>query len=306
MKVSVIIPCFNVEKYIRDCLDSVFAQEHRDIEVICVDNNSTDLTYLILEEISRQNKGMKLIRESKSGACNARNAGLQMAAGEYIQFLDADDLLLPEKISRQIKIVEDAQPAPEAVIGDYTRIAVGGAEREFNSETSDNLLALLNSRLGITSSILWNNKFIGTIGGWNPLYESSQEYELLFRVLKNGGAVAFDNGSFTQVRDRPEGMNISSENLKGNWKTYCRLRAEIIFWILEKKIHPDKMNSYYQSLFDSIRILAAYDLKEAVTIYNKNIPGDFVPARSAVTSNSYLFFYRIFGFRAAEQLKKII
>lgn len=91
VKVSVIIPMYNAEEYIDDMLDTVLGQTMREIEVICVDDGSSDSTYSIVEKRAAQDARLTLIKQPNSGAGTARNAGLSAARGEYIAWLDADD-----------------------------------------------------------------------------------------------------------------------------------------------------------------------------------------------------------------------
>lgn len=90
-KVSVIIPVFNVEKFLRECLDSVINQTLKDIEIICVNDGSTDSSRQIIEEYALHDHRIKLINQSNHGLPYARNRGLENALGEYIYFLDSDD-----------------------------------------------------------------------------------------------------------------------------------------------------------------------------------------------------------------------
>ena len=89
-KISVIIPVYNVEKYLRECLDSVINQTLKDIEIICINDGSTDKSLEILEEYKNKNR-ITILTQSNSGAGVARNNGLKVANGEYIAFLDGDD-----------------------------------------------------------------------------------------------------------------------------------------------------------------------------------------------------------------------
>lgn len=93
-KVSVIIPVYNSEKYLRQCLDSVLQQSLKDIEIICVDDGSKDNSLKILHEYEAKDPRIMVIAQSNHGAGIARNNGLEYAHGEYIHFLDADDYLL--------------------------------------------------------------------------------------------------------------------------------------------------------------------------------------------------------------------
>jgi len=91
--ISVVIPVYNVEKYISACLDSVVNQTFTDIEIICVNDGSKDNSLKILEKYSSNDKRIKIINKENGGAASARNTGMENAAGKYIYFLDSDDYI---------------------------------------------------------------------------------------------------------------------------------------------------------------------------------------------------------------------
>ncbi len=92
IKISIIIPVYNVEKYLRRCLDSLINQTLQDIEIICIDDCSTDNSLNILQEYAERDKRIRVITsEQNSGAAVARNRGLEIAQGEYLGFVDSDD-----------------------------------------------------------------------------------------------------------------------------------------------------------------------------------------------------------------------
>ena len=90
-KVSVIIPVYNVEKYLGPCLDSILGQTLNNIEVICVDDGSTDRSLDILREYEKRDARVKVLTQPNTNAGAARNKGIQQARGEYLSFLDSDD-----------------------------------------------------------------------------------------------------------------------------------------------------------------------------------------------------------------------
>ena len=94
MKLSIVIPVFNVENYLKHCLDSVFSLELDDFEVICVNDGSTDNSQTIIESYSDRYQNIRIIKKENGGLSDARNTGLRYARGEYIFFLDADDSLM--------------------------------------------------------------------------------------------------------------------------------------------------------------------------------------------------------------------
>lgn len=106
-KVSVIIPVYNVEKYLAECLDSVLNQEYPDMEIICIDDCSTDYSKAILDKYKDRNTCIKIVYNSKNkGLSAARNIGLDFAKGKYILFLDSDDCLEKNALFRMIECAE--------------------------------------------------------------------------------------------------------------------------------------------------------------------------------------------------------
>ena len=92
-KVSVIIPVYNTEQYLRECLDSVVNQTLKDIEIICVNDGSTDNSGRILEEYAEKDSRIKVIHKENTGSANSRNVGIEIATGEYLGFIDSDDYI---------------------------------------------------------------------------------------------------------------------------------------------------------------------------------------------------------------------
>lgn len=92
-KLSVIVPVYNVEKYLKECINSIINQTLKDIEIICVNDGSTDNSLKILEELSQLDNRIKIINKENGGLASARNAGMKVASGEYYTFIDSDDFI---------------------------------------------------------------------------------------------------------------------------------------------------------------------------------------------------------------------
>lgn len=95
-EISVIIPVYNVEKYLNECLDSVLAQTFKDFEVICVNDGSTDNSPEILRQYADKDQRVKIVTQSNQGLSMARNNGLKEACGRYVYFVDSDDAIHPQ------------------------------------------------------------------------------------------------------------------------------------------------------------------------------------------------------------------
>ena len=106
-KVSVIIPVYNTEKYLRECLDSVVNQTLKDIEIICVDDGSTDGSLTILEKHREKDPRITVFTQPNSGQSAARNTGMRYARGEYIYFIDSDDLIELNTLEKAARVASD-------------------------------------------------------------------------------------------------------------------------------------------------------------------------------------------------------
>ena len=100
MKFSVVIPVYNLEQYLEQCLESIKGQDFIDYEVVCVNDGSTDHRRAILEDWSAKFPQMKVIDRENGGLSAARNTGLEVAQGEYVVFVDSDDWVEPTMLSR--------------------------------------------------------------------------------------------------------------------------------------------------------------------------------------------------------------
>jgi glycosyltransferase involved in cell wall biosynthesis len=121
-RVSVIIPSFNSVQYLADAVKSVNAQTYSAVECIVIDDGSTDRTTALLEDLSTLYPGLRMLRKANGGPSSARNMGLSHCTGQFVSFLDADDLLLPNKIERQVAFL-NAHPDIGFVYGDYLVVA---------------------------------------------------------------------------------------------------------------------------------------------------------------------------------------
>ena len=117
VKISVIIPVYNVKKYLRDCLDSVVNQTIKDIEIICIDDGSTDGSLDILNKYSMNDKRFKILVHENLGPSVARNKGIKIASGKYITFVDSDDYLLNEDYLEKLYNACEKYNADIAVAG---------------------------------------------------------------------------------------------------------------------------------------------------------------------------------------------
>jgi len=169
--VSVIIPVYNCEKYITDAVDSVLAQTHRSIEIIVVDDGSTDKTK---EALAAYGDRIKYIYKENGGPASARNVGIKMSKGQFIAFLDADDMWVENKLEQQLIDIDDA-----GMVG--SGVKPGLPHPVFLSYKE---LLLKNSF--INSSVLVKRECFDRVGCFDerPQFKAVEDWDMWLRISK--------------------------------------------------------------------------------------------------------------------------
>ena len=106
-KVSVIVPVYNTEKYLPQCLDSIINQTFTDFECICINDGSTDNSLSILEEYAKKDSRIRIISQKNAGLSNVKNVGIKNATGIYITFIDSDDFVSLDYIEKLFKCIDE-------------------------------------------------------------------------------------------------------------------------------------------------------------------------------------------------------
>ena len=97
-KVSVIVPVFNVEKYLKQCIESILSQTYRNLEILLIDDGSTDSSGIICDQYGEKDQRVKVVHKKNGGLSSARNMGIDAATGAYIAFVDSDDSVCSQYI----------------------------------------------------------------------------------------------------------------------------------------------------------------------------------------------------------------
>lgn len=292
--VTIVITYIDELDYLKESLQSALAQQLKDAEIIVVCNdpvaNHESFT------LAPDNPEVIWLHEPIRGSAAARNAGLHHAKGEWIQFLDVDDLLLEGKIAHQLD-----QNANGAVVSPHTFKRLNGLKKKSRWITDDIWSGLLNSGLGSTSSMLWNKAAVIQAGGWSSKYQSHQEYDLLFRLLKSGFTIASVDKRDTIVRERKKGsITLMTKPIRA--KEGIRLREEMWSYLSEKDLGtPERKDAFLQYVFRQLRGMYLTDPVAAKTMYNKYYSdGEFVPEKGKIAF--YNFMYKSMGFQRTESV----
>ena len=188
-KVSVVMPVYNGERFLRESLDSVFAQTFQDFEVLCVDDGSTDNSAAVFEQYGVR---IRVLRQKNAGQSAARNAGVILAKGQYIAFLDQDDLWYPSKLLRQLAAIE-ANSRVVLVHCDFDRIDEKGRmvqERAGTIERASALASPMGQLIGealiFPSAMLIRREGFARSGGFHAELQGFEDFDLIARLKQQG------------------------------------------------------------------------------------------------------------------------
>lgn len=251
-KVSVILPVYNAEKYLRQCLDSIVCQTLQDIEIICVDDGSSDASLEILREYGEKDSRVKVVPQKNGGAGAARNNGLRIATGEYLSFLDSDDFFEPN-------MLEEAYNAAEQYTADF--VVFNSNHYHMDKDAFVEVSWALRKKdippyMPFSYRQLTDNVFKTFVGwAWDKLYRRSfvQEHNIWFQEQRTSNDMLFvftallvakriaivDKVLAHQRRGGSESLSVTREK---SWHCFYdalnalkkRMEAENIFWELEK------------------------------------------------------------------------
>ena len=191
--VSVIVPTHNSGRWIADSIRSINGQTYPHLEIIVVDDGSGDDTVRIIKDLEIK---LILIERENRGVSSARNAGLEKAAGRYIAFLDADDLLEAESVEERVKFLED-NPECGYVFTDAVEFDESGDLRLFLDQfpwlnlEKDQFVQLLEKCYPLTSSIMLRREILDKVGGFDTRLKHAEDLELLMRIalVSRGGMI---------------------------------------------------------------------------------------------------------------------
>ncbi len=187
-RVSVVIPCYNAARTLAQAVDSALAQTHPDVEVVIVDDGSTDESATVA---ARYGTRVRVVRQPNRGLSAARNAGVEAATGTYVTLLDADDVLLPECLARRVALL-DAEPQLGLVAGWFREIDVDGAPIERTPELRQvwreaPFRQAVRRNWGPPVGWTFRRDAYFRVGGFDPLLRSCEDWDFVIRVASRYG-----------------------------------------------------------------------------------------------------------------------
>lgn len=298
--VTIGIPCYNSARWIKAAVESALAQDWLKKEIIVVDDGSTDGSREILRGFG---DAIRVIYAEHKGSNPARNQILREAKGEWIQYLDADDVLLPEKITRQFEEAEAGQNCD--VIYSPVWIDQNNERRASELDPQLDIYSLwIAWELPQTGGCLWRREALEKINGWNESIPCCQEHELYLRALKSGLRFRFAPTPNAVYR-------IWSDD------TLCRRDKRLVIKVKTGLI--DDMRAWLElhnlwtpvanvvagrACFEMSRSLVQYGLGGADAYHQARRELGLIAATGPAAPQSYRFIYKIAGFKAAERIAR--
>lgn len=198
--VSIVIPTYNQAQYLSEAIESALAQTYRPLEVIVVDDGSTDETPFLLKAYAGQ---VISLRQENCGLAAARNTGWRASHGEYLLFLDSDDRILPEKIARHVARL-DANPDWALDYSAWQHVTQDGRNvlRESRPRREGHLLKalLLREFFFYASSAVIRQKCLRQVGGFDDVLRWNEDADLWLRLAKAGYAFGYLDDALLQYR----------------------------------------------------------------------------------------------------------
>jgi glycosyltransferase involved in cell wall biosynthesis len=271
--VSVVIPTYNNADYLADAIESVLAQTFRDIEIIVIDDGSTDQTGQVMSAYASR---VVYLHQANHGPSAARNRGITQAQGKYLAFLDADDLYLPDKMSLQVSFLE-AHPEIDLVYSDGVRFKMSkGKKTTLPLSTSGDVFILRSAPDQYVFHLMTRNIFpihaalvkrecVVKVNGFDEMLTAFEDWDLWFRIAEQY-RFTFVDGEVVSYRVTP-GSNSSdaTRNYHEARKVFLKIGQSSAF--LDAPAHV--LREYYYQL--GLTDLALGIGKEAKAAFKKSL-----------------------------------
>ena len=173
IKVSIVVPIYNTAEYLEKCLNSICSQTYHNLEIILIDDGSTDQSLNICNSFAEKDSRIRVAHQENKGLSNARNKGMELATGSYISFFDSDDYVEPNMIETMLKVSLSYNAYVCECSFDVLR--VDGSVREFSSHRDDQIV--IQDLYGLIDAYV---KGIIKVIVWNKLYKLSEIKQFLF------------------------------------------------------------------------------------------------------------------------------
>ena len=225
--VSVIIPVYNAQCFVREAVESVLASKYRNIEVICIDDGSTDNSLAILEKLAEEDSRITVLHQENTGVCIARNAAIQASTGKYIFPVDADNILMPDFIGEAVKILDNE---PDVKVVTLTSEFFG--ERTGIWKLPEFSLKRLAHKNIMDTCAMYRRSDYDKTDGYCAEIIAREDWDFWISLLKNGGRVV-----------KVPGISLRYRVTTGSKRERDRQLKRHVIDTLNKR-HPEFFNKY--------------------------------------------------------------
>jgi glycosyltransferase involved in cell wall biosynthesis len=266
-KVSVLIPLYNAELFIARTIESVVKQNYSNYEIIIIDDFSTDSSYQIVQQIALSNSLIKLYTNKIKGGNNARNYAFSLSSGDYIEWLDADDIILPGKFHNQVKVLESNKNIDvvysDWIIENYSGTNLLSGEVKKCIHHNDYLYQLLDDNWQPCHSYLMRRslakKLDSNYNGWDPTILVGQDREYFTMATIIGKSFVYVPGTYSvyqrQIRNSVSNLAFNKMILVDHHTEMILLRFILKNEIIsasrkikyKKIIHAHIINGFYHN-----------------------------------------------------------
>lgn len=234
--ISVVIPCYKYAHFLEECVDSVVSQTYPIHEVIIVDDGSPDNTIEVAQNIIQKypEKNIRYLAKENGGLSSARNAGINIATGEYISCLDADDKLVPAGIEEHMKLIEDDMTIAQTGLMEF------GERHIMYAPTHNTSLERILQSNTIFCNAVFSKRMWEVVGGYDEsqtMRLGREDHEFWVRLLEAGCYVR--TSDFIALRYRVHQNNMTKETLHPNWGKVEKYFREKHAHLYEKYNIPD-------------------------------------------------------------------
>ena len=312
--VSTIIPVFNRPELVISAVESVLQQTYRPIEVIVVDDGSTDRTPDVLKRLAIEHDEVVVLTQDNRGPGAAREYGRRSVRGEYIQYLDSDDLLLPDKFRAQVEVLRK-NPDCDVAYGISERLKLdqsplGIALKGTGSKRDVMFPMFLRSRWWTTSTPLYRRSITDQAGPWSSLI-NEEDWEYDCRIASLGGRLAYVDQFVSIQRSHDDHLCAGGDT--NPRKLAHRAQAQQLIYQHAKRymelqtrpadIEPDDWQHFSKAVFLLARQCAAADLpQEAKSMLALSMKSGGVTLKHRV----FMLLGHVFGWRTTAQLARLL
>ncbi|MGJ0396973.1 MAG: glycosyltransferase family 2 protein [Methylocystis sp.] len=306
--VSILIPCHNAERWVGQAIESALAQTYTPREVIVVDDGSTDGSLDVIRSFGDR---IRYATGPNRGANAARNLLLALARGEWTQYLDADDYLLPDKIAPQMRVLKEC-PDADVLYGLVTKEWRDGdgvkQDLQLIPEPRDPWILLARWYLPQTGGPLFRRTALLNVGGWKIDQPCCQEHELYLRLLKAGKRFVYGphNGAVYRIWSADTLCHKDAGEVR---RRRCDiLAAEEAHLRGAGELTAIRLQAINQARFEMARLAWREERSAAMAILQDILAADrrFVPLGNQPGGHhpplTYRALYRILGFAVAESV----